>query len=72
MTAQATTAKAAKYLTVCPACGNTFGVNAKHQVRQRARCLGCVRAANGWQHQPGCVDVPDHRGPCAVGATRDA
>lgn len=53
-----------KYQTVCPSCGDTFGVNQKHAVRQRARCRPCIRTANGWTCQTCGTADPRHPSPC--------
>jgi hypothetical protein len=57
------TAKA-KHLTVCPSCGITFGVTAKHMVRQHARCRPCIRKANGWTCLTCGSTDPHHPFPC--------
>lgn len=53
-----------KYLTECPSCGVVFGVNAKHLVRQRARCRPCIRTANGWTCGTCGSSDPHHPSPC--------
>lgn len=54
------------YTYTCPTCGQPVTVGQAWAARQARPCLACTRAANGWQHQPGCAGGPGHRGACTL------
>ena len=60
-----------KYVWECPTCGREAFGNAGHHVRQRSRCLFCLRKANGWTHHPECPGPDEHYGRCVVKALSD-
>jgi hypothetical protein len=56
------------YPYTCSGCGQMKSARQAWAARRNGPCLGCIRAANGWQHSAACNLPPDHPNTCDLAA----